>query len=130
MDSDDAKNILEEALTKLLDNDFVTFGETTGERPMMFRIAHYMIARAEAGGQLTVDCEYNRHGNDIKTLPPKDETISTAAGQVARRFSPDIVLHERGTNAQNILVCEIKRVSTSGWPRAVVSPHRCGGVAF
>jgi hypothetical protein len=96
------------------DSHHTRFPSTIGERPIMFRLAHYMIAcGAEAEARLTVDCDYNRHKHNPKTfLPAKAETIDADGHEQLvqpKRFFPDIVVHECGVDDQNILVCEIKR---------------------
>jgi hypothetical protein len=123
MNANDAKAFLEKALSKLLKDDLKTFGDSIGERPIVFRIAHYLAAAAEIGG-LSVDCDYNRHGNDPKRdpaiplagLPSKQEEVHGMAGKKTERFFPDIVLHKRRSDECNILVCEIKRASDNRSP--------------
>ena len=115
MTKDQAQTILENALSKLLRYDFTdqSFPPGIGERPIMFRIAQYMVACGAERGGLNVDCDYNRHLNAVKTLiRPKEETVARDAHNDAvkpKRFFPDIVLHRRGVDADNLLVCEIKR---------------------
>ena len=108
MNTEDAKTILKRALLMLLNNDLKTFGKNIGERPIMCRIAHYMVGEGAEKDGLTVDCDYNRHGDILKKYlwPPKAESIE---GAKLKRFFPDIVLHMRRDNSQNILVCEIKK---------------------
>jgi len=47
-----------------------------------------------------VDCEYNRHGVEIKRAGKK------------KRVFPDIVVHQRGSDEANILVLEVKKVNS------------------
>lgn len=107
MDDEAAKIILREALEKLK-KELNTFGKMIGERPIMFRIAHYMATKVERE-DVTVDCDYNRHGDDFKTFPIPRKIENGLPEQA--RFFPDIVLHNRRVDTQNILVCEIKRAS-------------------
>lgn len=110
---------LEQALQKLRVIDLQPempngFPHTIGERPLVFRLAHYMVASGAEEDGLRVDCDYNRHGKSIKELlPAKDEPGmpgDTPPELKPKRFFPDIVLHRRGDDDRNVLVCEIKRV--------------------
>ena len=117
MDKTQARKILEEALRKLVEVDFRSeqhFPLDIGERPLVFRLAHYLIlGGAEEDGVLRVDCDYNRHREDVKRmLREKREDVRWVSGRTLepKRFFPDIVLHERQCDDHNILVCEIKRL--------------------
>ena len=69
-----------------------------GERSIVFRVAHYvqnLILKDSRYKNHVVDCEYNRHVCEIKKTPN-------------RRIYPDVILHERGTDANNLLVLEFK----------------------
>jgi hypothetical protein len=117
MDKDKAKRILEDAARRFLDDDLrpqstrAAFPNSIGERPMMFRLTHYMIGYgAEDDDLITVDCDYNRHGTVPKSFPSKrEEGDETDGGPKPTRFFPDIVLHQRISDSSNVLVCEIKR---------------------
>jgi hypothetical protein len=55
-----------------------------------------------------VDCEYDKHGKYTKTL----EGISECRREDATdRILPDIVIHERGNDKNNLIVFEIKSKS-------------------
>ncbi|HWY14296.1 MAG TPA: hypothetical protein VNX86_04055 [Rhizomicrobium sp.] len=118
MNQAEAKDVLQTALEALRQNDLTTFGEDVGERPIMFRVAHYMISKAETGESLHVDCDYNRSVDAVKQLlPMKEETFPEADKRVkVQRFFPDIVIHKRRDDSENILVCEIKKVGDSRGP--------------
>lgn len=113
-----AKRFLEDALARLLREDLTPnfpegFPDTIGERPLVFRLAHYLIADGVEKHGLHVDCDYNRHGLVFKELRPKaepDMPSDIPEEMKPRRFFPDIVVHRRGDDTQNTLVCEIKRV--------------------
>ena len=101
MEKAHARRILEEALRTLAAEDLrpESFPTDIGERPLVFRLAHYVILYgAEADGVLRVDCNYNRHLADVKTmLFEKHETVRLPSGRMVneKRFFPDIVLHRR-----------------------------------
>lgn len=77
-------------------------------------------------GQLSVDCEYDRHLDAQKKLESPDvfKKIVIAAGRKAVplatkpgyfRFSvaPDVILHERGVDDHNLAVIEVKKSSNT-----------------
>lgn len=116
MDKETARKALEKAGQRLKP-ELADFGDSVGERAIMFRLAHH-LANVVGDGDLCadrnvrVDCEYNRHGGDIKILAPKQEWLGD--GQpISKRFFPDIVLHQRRSDEHSILVCEIKRIRDS-----------------
>lgn len=118
MKPEQAKAILESAIEKLLAEDIGPqmpkgFPRTIGERPLVARLALYMIQGGAERNGLNLDCDYNRHGKTIKELlPPKPEPgmpRDMPPEQNPKRFFPDIVLHSRGNDDSNVLVCEIKR---------------------
>ncbi len=71
-----------------------------GERSIVFRFAHYLLELLEKDKEFSdyqLDCEYNRNGINRKTLPSFPNGVY-----------PDIILHRRGNNDNNILVMEFK----------------------
>lgn len=74
-----------------------------GERSVMYRFAYYLQSLIERDPSFDVlkpyiiDCEYSRNLYDVKRLPSFENGII-----------PDIIIHKRGTNDENILVIEIK----------------------
>jgi hypothetical protein len=55
-----------------------------------------------------VDCEYNRHHRDPKrlNLPPREALDREIR---ATTVFPDIIVHQRGTDAHNLVVLELKK---------------------
>lgn len=73
-----------------------------GERAIVFRFGLYFQQALDECGKFkdyNLDCEYNRNGTGPKTLP-----------MVENRIFPDLILHQRGNNNNNLLVVEFK-----GW---------------
>ncbi len=71
-----------------------------GERSIVFRFAYYfqkLISGDRWFEGLNLDCEYNRNHTHIKDLP----------GFPSGTF-PDVIIHKRGSNKDNILVMEFK----------------------
>ena len=69
------------------------------ERSITHKLAEYL--QREFPGY-NVDCEYNKHRLDVKLLPRECEA------RAERFVHPDIVVHVRGTDDNNILVIEAK----------------------
>lgn len=69
-----------------------------GERAIVFRLAHYMqniMDKMPVFKGYVLDCEYNRDGTDIKKLQEKC-------------VYPDVIVHQRQNNENNLLVMEVK----------------------
>lgn len=105
--------------------------KAASERAIAHRLAFYLEDELRGCkiindiGPLTVDCEYNRHIVEEKTLAAEAERRIKRIVIEARRRSlttdddgfyvfsvaPDIVVHKRLTDAQNFLVIEVKKRS-------------------
>lgn len=71
-----------------------------GERAIVFRLAHYMqniMDNTPAFENYVLDCEYNRNGVHAKVLP-----------SFPRGVYPDVIIHNRGNNDNNLLIMEVK----------------------
>lgn len=71
-----------------------------GERSIVFRLAHYMqniMCDTPAFADYVLDCEYNRNGVNRKVLPSFPNGVY-----------PDIIIHNRGNNDNNLLIMEVK----------------------
>lgn len=103
------KHVVDSALEELYQNDrfLLDFGiehygteergllqKHAGERSIMFRFAYYLQNALSSQGYI-VDCEYNRHIYNVKTLGRK-------------AIVPDVIIHERGRNDHNLLAIELK----------------------
>ncbi len=91
----DIKVELMKALAKLYHNDHSLIRRKCCERSIVFRLGHYLVNSMEEYN-LDVDCEYNRNGDNPKSLTGK------------KHNSPDIVIHKRETNEYNLLIMEVK----------------------
>ena len=74
------------------------------ERSISHKLAEYLQQQFEG---LQVDCEYNRHGAEGKTLPAREQTWSDNLD--AETVYPDIIVHQRGDDDSNLLVIELKK---------------------
>jgi hypothetical protein len=98
------------ALAVLFQREESLLNLNASERSISHKFAEYLQKQFP---NLNVDCEYNRHGSDIKMLqyhrPRSTRTDKLAAYTVL----PDIVVHRRGKDDNNLLVIELKK-SNSG----------------
>jgi hypothetical protein len=98
------------------------------ERSISHRLAFYLECElrsagiVEDGGLISVDCEYNRHLEGMKThrIPEKLIGIVEEAKRTPKPISddedfyvfsiaPDIIVHHRGEDDLNLLVIELKK---------------------
>ena len=88
------------------------------EQSMSHRIAFYLERRF---ADLNVDCEYNKHLSGAKELIVQENrykhcSCASCHKRTAQHtemaevfFRPDIVVHERGSDSQNLVAIEIKK---------------------
>lgn len=108
MTREEATALVNSAIDQLVQNDSALLDLGVTERSLSYRLAHYMALSAVVRPPLTVDCEYNRHSGNPKRLklPPRkalDREIR------ATTVFPDILVHERNTDANNLVVLELKK---------------------
>jgi hypothetical protein len=98
--------LVNDAVDRLLQHDQQLLDLKACERALHFKIAYYMAQSPLIRLPLTLDCEYNRHiGNEKRLQLPNRPKSSKAF--------PDILIHERNTDENNVLVLEIKRPGQS-----------------
>lgn len=108
-----------------------TDAAAAGERAITHRLAYYLeiqlrrAAIVSDHGPIVVDCEYNRHGSDGKSVSAEVEDRIKKIVKEARKkdleadqdgfytFSvcPDVLVHQRGVDANNLLIVELKKRS-------------------
>jgi hypothetical protein len=86
------------ALNKLHDRDLNLLAMGAHEQAICHRVGVYLDAMTD----LNVDCEYNRDMMDAKRL------------RSGNRFRPDIIVHRRFSNEENLLVVEAKATARGG----------------
>lgn len=86
------------AFDQLFKNDVFLLENEVHERSVAHKLAEYLQQQFFGWH---VDCEYNRHGIDIKKLSRKCD------GEYKEYVYPDIVIHHRGYDS-NLLAIEIK----------------------
>lgn len=102
MNFDEINERLVEALQVLVAEDGELLERNASERSIGARLAARMIPLFP---DHDVDVEYDRHGLDPKAVELPD--ICRGGGR--RRIIPDIVVHRRGHDEENLLAVEIKK---------------------
>ena len=106
----DVQKKVKTALRLLRELDSFLLEADTNERTISHKLAEYLQKEFP---DYNVDCEYNRHGYDIKKLG----NLKVPNGNLswdepeAKTIFPDIIVHKRNTDENNFLVIEIKKSS-------------------
>lgn len=112
MSFEDVRRRVEAALKKLRKQDSFLIDANTNEQTISHKLAEYL---QEVFPDRNVDCEYNRHGYDIKKLKnvvvPNDGIGRNETE--AKTIFPDIVVHARNNDENNLLVIEVKKSSNA-----------------
>lgn len=100
------KSALESAVGEVIDKEAALFKVNAGEQAIAHHLANYL--RKTLQSKLAVDVEYNKHGFERKVLllPPKDDPAGIPKSTLVR---PDIIVHRRGDDEENLLVIEVKK---------------------
>lgn len=93
------------ALAGFLSKDGDLLGLNVNERSITHCLAEHLH---EAFPDYNVDCEYNRQGNETKRLPV-GPTDCRSDDLDAVTVYPDIIIHKRGVQDNNLLVIEVKK---------------------
>jgi len=98
----DIRRRFEKALNQLLSDDIDLLERNAAERAIGGRLAAHL---AVLFPEHNVDVEYDRHGLEPQAveLPPY------CRGGGRKRVIPDIVVHQRGIDDENLLVVELKK---------------------
>lgn len=102
MNLDEIKERLGKALRELIAEDVELLERDASERSIGARLSTKMIPLFP---DYDVDVEYNLHGLDPKVV----DLPAICRGGGRRRIVPDIVVHRRGHDEQNLLAIEIKK---------------------
>lgn len=97
------KNVLEQFYEK--DLNLFSYSKYVHEQAISFRIAHYL---AKIFKYYDVDCEYNKNIDKYKEID-------------GGKIRPDIIVHKRGNNENNLLFIEVKK--DNGLYGAIDSNH-------
>jgi hypothetical protein len=111
MNENDIERVLDCAMRDLFSRDLYLITNDASERSIAHRLGIYLESHLKLlGSDLHVDCEYNRVNF---TLPKILQCIDDRTIPKGRGVYPDLIVHDRGNNDNNLLVIEIKK-STSG----------------
>jgi len=92
---------LRSAIRTLFNQDAFLLEHNANERAVSHKLAEYLQQQFP---DYNVDCEYNRDGSDIKKL----DGIRECESNKTDRVLPDILVHIRGHDEDNLIVIEIK----------------------
>jgi hypothetical protein len=104
MNKSEITKIIEYAIEQFKCNDAELISLNVSERAVMFHIARYM--REKTPNEFHVDCEYNRHLTNVKELYFLKNSLGVAD---SHDVYPDILIHKRNDDENNLLVVEIKK---------------------
>lgn len=106
MDRIDISAIVDQALQRLIDEQPALLDLDVTERALSHHLARYLHGLVPGG--YDVDVEYNRHGEIPKrlNLPPRKALDRELR---ATTVFPDILVHKRDTDDDNLLVLELKK---------------------
>ena len=93
------QKLVENCLEIFMKDDIFLLEVDADERTISHRLAFYLQSEIP---EMHVDCEYNRDGFETKK-------ISNPKWTKPRGIYPDIFVHKRGENSNNILIVEIKK---------------------
>lgn len=104
MNKQQIEEFINYAIKQLLENDSVLLNLDVSERAVMFHFARYI--REKVPADLDVDCEYNRHFSNKKQLLYLRGKLDMENDYAVL---PDILIHKRNSDDQNVLVVEMKK---------------------
>jgi len=109
MTKEEIENHLNLALDALFAIDHYLLSVDSSERSISHRLAIHLAQQLSG---YDVDCEYNRDGFDVKRLHFEQRHANDDDVEAVTVF-PDIIVHQRGTNEQNMLAVEMKKGSST-----------------
>jgi hypothetical protein len=110
MTAEEARTLVDLAIDQLLRTDSLLLEINANERSLSHQLAVYISLSPLIKPPISVDCEYNRQGVNVKKLRMQLEVRSTSDDDLhATTVFPDIVVHERNSDLQNLIVLELKK---------------------
>ena len=117
----DIEQVVLESLEDLITYDLILLQNDVSERAITHKLAGHIQKRVP---NLDVDCEYNRDvtQGDYKPkmlrVPSREELQNVVENYnldelISISTYPDIIVHRRGSNAENLLVIEVKKQNSS-----------------
>jgi hypothetical protein len=105
VEQEQVEEIIGYAIQQLQKNDADLLEINVSERAVMFHLGRYI--REKTPAKFDVDCEYNRHFKNPKQLWYLKNELDVP--QECSVF-PDILIHRRNSDEDNILVMELKKI--------------------
>jgi len=102
------KNKVKRAINEFRKRDYSLLIIDSSERSIAHRLACYLEYEFKKD-DYNVDCEYNRRKDQPKMIWRFWAKIKKSV--LGKKVYPDIIVHQRGTNENNLLVIEIKKSS-------------------
>jgi hypothetical protein len=103
------RKAIQDALASLLARDGFLLETDVSERTIAAKLACYLAPHFP---EHSVDVEYNRHG----LVPKRVDRPMNCRGGGEGLILPDVIVHKRGHDDENLLVIQIKK-STNPEPR-------------
>ena len=101
------------ALSEFFRKDACLLDLRVNERSITHKLAEYLQREFGDCDGLKVDCEYNKHGIAVKRLNVDLVRVELECTEThcakAPMVYPDIIVHERGCDSNNLLVIEVKK---------------------
>lgn len=97
------------SLCQFIKHDRYLLNVNANERSLTHRIGMYLQDQFD---NYDVDCEYNRDKHEPKELHIEQEESDEREGNATTVY-PDIIVHRRGSNDDNLLVIEFKKSSST-----------------
>ena len=105
--NDRITHILTQACDMLIKHDSYLLEIQVNERSLTHRLAVYLESLFP---EWHVDCEYNRNWKNIPKIIYTDDTVRVDDDKWKTAY-PDIIIHKRGANNENLVVIEAKKDS-------------------
>ena len=102
MEQQEVIDKIKQALNLFYKKDKYLIDNNAHERSISHKLAEYLRPMFP---DYNVDCEYDLHGDELKTLKGIKECFKR---KKTERILPDIIIHERGPDVNNLAVIEIK----------------------
>ena len=108
LDRKEIETALGNAVDELIQSDRYLLEVDASERSISHHLAVYLAGQVP---KFNVDCEYNRDGFNPKSLYLGELPYTDALEDEAVTVFPDIIVHRRGSNEDNLLALEMKKAN-------------------
>lgn len=108
MNDDEIMKMVEMTLDEVYKNEEYIFVNDVCERNLVFHFARYfyhVYEKYNGEKNYSIDCEYNRNRSSFNERKYKELVYDGKK----HKIYPDVILHQRGSNDNNILAIEFKK---------------------